>query len=115
MTSEALQNPYFVRLFCIWILTKHISTYNIVKNKSFDKIQIVWALKLKKRGGDHVDKKGGGADLLSPPPPLNPPLEKRVCNLSWSPMCKHCAMIRNLVSDMIWSLTVVIHLYFWEQ
>ena len=24
------KNPYFVRPFCIWILTKHISNYNIV-------------------------------------------------------------------------------------
>ena len=24
MTSEVLQNPYFVRLYCIYILTKHI-------------------------------------------------------------------------------------------
>ena len=31
MTSEALQNPYFVSLYCIYILTKHIFTYNIVK------------------------------------------------------------------------------------
>ena len=35
MTSEALQNPYFVRQNCIWILTKHISNYNIVDNRSF--------------------------------------------------------------------------------
>ena len=72
MTSEALQNPYFVRLFCIWISTKHISTYNIVKNRSFDKIKIVWALKFQKKGGEPLWKKGGGTDPLFPP--LNPPL-----------------------------------------
>ena len=52
MNSETLQNPYLVRLFCILILTKHISNYNIVKNRLFDKIKIVWALKFKKGGGD---------------------------------------------------------------
>ena len=31
MTSEALQNPYFVRLYCISILTKHICNNKIVK------------------------------------------------------------------------------------
>ena len=67
MTSEALQNPYFVRLFCIWILTEHISTYNSVQNKSFDKIKIVSALKFKKEGGgNHVEK---GGDW----PPVHPP------------------------------------------
>ena len=61
MTSETLQNPYFVRLFCIWILTKHISNYNIVKNRSLDKIKILWALKFQKKGGrDHFEKGGGG-------------------------------------------------------
>ena len=34
MTSEVLQNPYFVRLYCIYILTKHIFNYKIVKNIS---------------------------------------------------------------------------------
>ena len=51
MNSETLQNPYLVRLFCIWILTKHISNYNIEKNMSFDQIKIVWALKFQKGGG----------------------------------------------------------------
>ena len=78
MTSEALQNPYFVRLFCIWILTKHISTYNIVKNKSFDKIKILWALKF--------NKEGGGRDLLRTPS-LNPPLEKRVLKSDVQALC----------------------------
>ena len=34
MTSEVLQNPYFVRLYCIHILTKHIFNYKIVKHRS---------------------------------------------------------------------------------
>ena len=34
MIFEAHQNPYFVRLFCINILTKHIFNYKIVKNMS---------------------------------------------------------------------------------
>ena len=80
MTSEALQNPYFVGLFCIWMLTKHISNCNIVKNKSFDKILILWELKFQKKGGgggwEPRWKREGGTDLLSPP--LNPPLETRV-------------------------------------
>ena len=69
MTSETLQNPYFVRLFCIWILTKHISNYNIVKNRSFDFM------------GNKVSKKGEplwkrGGDPCSPPP-LNSPLHRQ--------------------------------------
>ena len=54
MTSEALQNPYFVRLFCILL---------IVKNRSFDKMGI----KVSKRGGDHFEKGGGDRPLLPPP------------------------------------------------
>ena len=68
MNSEALQNPYFVRLFCIWILTKHI--YNYIQNRSFDKIKIVWAFKFQKKGGGTTLKGGGGDPLF----PLNPPL-----------------------------------------
>ena len=34
MTSEALTNPYFVRLSCIQIMTKHIFNYKIVKYRS---------------------------------------------------------------------------------
>ena len=34
MIFEAHQNPYFVRLYCINILTKHIFNYKIVKNRS---------------------------------------------------------------------------------
>ena len=34
MIFEAHQNPYFVRLYCINILTKHIFNYKIVKNMS---------------------------------------------------------------------------------
>ena len=78
MTSEALQNPYFVRLFCIWILTKYISNYNIVKNRSFGKILILWELKFPKKGGGTTLKKKGGTDPL--PPPLNPPLHDLLCS-----------------------------------
>ena len=75
MTCEVLQNPYFVRLFCIWILTKHISNCNIVINRSFDKIKILWALKFKKKGGgEPLWKRGGGGTDPLFPPPLNPPL-----------------------------------------
>ena len=66
MTFEANQNPYFVRLYCApppWI--RHCN-YNIVNNKSFDKIKIVWALKFQKKGGTTLKK--GGTDPLSPPP-----------------------------------------------
>ena len=34
MIFEAHQNPYFVRVYCINILTKHIFNYKIVKNRS---------------------------------------------------------------------------------
>ena len=34
MIFEAHQNPYFVRLYFINILTKHIFNYKIVKNRS---------------------------------------------------------------------------------
>ena len=34
MIFEAHQNPYFVRLYCLNILTKHTFNYNIVKNRS---------------------------------------------------------------------------------
>ena len=51
---------------------EHICNYNIVKNRSFDKIKIVWALKFQKRG-DHFEKKGG----LTPVPP---PKSALVCS-----------------------------------
>ena len=57
-------------------MTEHLSNYNIVKNRSFDQIQILWALKFQKKGGGTTLKKGG-TDPLSPPP-LNPPLSRRL-------------------------------------
>ena len=68
MTSEALQNPYFVRLFCTNIDKTHSLT------EPNDKIQFHGNYFFKKGGGDHFGKGGGGTDPLFPPPPLNPPL-----------------------------------------
>ena len=61
MTSEALQNPYFVRLYCKNIDKTHSLT------EPNDKIQF-----LQKRGESLW--KGGGGRPPVPPPPLNPPL-----------------------------------------
>ena len=65
MTSEALQNPYFVRLYCKNIDKTHFLT------EPNDKIQFHGNYFFKKGGGDHFGK-GGGTDPLFPP--LNPPL-----------------------------------------
>ena len=61
--STQKSSSILLRLFCIW--KKHISSYNILKNRSFDKIKILWP---KKRGGTTL-KRGGGNRPLSPPPP----------------------------------------------
>ena len=45
MTSEALQNPYFVRLYC-----KNIDKTHSLAEPN-DKIQYSWELFLQKRGG----------------------------------------------------------------
>ena len=66
MTSEALQNPYFVRLYCKNIDKTHSLT------EPNDKIQFHGNYFFKKRGGGTTLEKGGGTDPLSPP--LNPPL-----------------------------------------
>ena len=81
MTSEALQNQYFVMLFCIRILTKHFSNYNIVQNRSFDKLKILWALKFQKKGGTTLKSEGGTDPVPCPPPPksaleMNPKIPK---------------------------------------
>ena len=67
MTSEALQNPYFVRLYCKNIDKTHSLT------EPNDKIQFHGNYFFKKKGGEPLWKRGGGTDPLSPPP-LNPPL-----------------------------------------
>ena len=65
--------PKFVFCKAILYMNIDISNYNIVKNRSFDKIKIVWTLEFpKKKGGNHFEK-GGGPTPCSPPP-LNPPL-----------------------------------------
>ena len=48
MTSEVLQNPYFVGLYCIYnlILTKHTFNYKIVK-----KYVLIFIIFLKGGGG----------------------------------------------------------------
>ena len=66
MTSEALQNPYFVRLYCKNIDKTHFLT------EPNDKIQFHGNYFFTKRGGGPLWK-GGGTDPLFPPP-LNPPL-----------------------------------------
>ena len=55
MIFEAHQNPYFVKLYCINILTKHIFNYKIVKNRS-----LFLYIVLKGGGGvqkEHVERK----------------------------------------------------------
>ena len=70
-------------VFCNAILymniDKHISTYNIVKNKSFDNINILWALKFKKEGGPRWKKRGGRPPV--PPPPKSALGKTRVSSL----------------------------------
>ena len=51
MTSEALQNPYFVRLYCKNIDKTHSLT------EPNDKIQFHGNYFFKKRGGDHFEKR----------------------------------------------------------
>ena len=60
MTSEALQNPYFVRLYCKNIDKTHSLT------EPNDKIQFHGNYFFKKGEGNHFGK--GGGDPLSPPP-----------------------------------------------
>ena len=67
MTSEALQNPYFVRLYCKNIDKAHSLT------EPNDKIKFHGNYFFQKGGGTTLEK-GGGTDPLFPPPPLNPPL-----------------------------------------
>ena len=66
MTSEALQNPYFVRLYCKNIDKTHSLT------EPNDKIQYHGNYFFKKRGGTTFEK--GGEPTPCSPPPLNPPL-----------------------------------------
>ena len=63
MTSEALQNPYFVRLYCKNIDKTHSLT------EPNDKIQFHGNYFFKKGGGEPLWKGGGGTDPLFPPPP----------------------------------------------
>ena len=63
MTSEALQNPYFVRLYCKNIDKTHSLT------EPNDKIQFHGNYFFKKGGGGTTLEKGGGTDPLFPPPP----------------------------------------------
>ena len=64
MTSEALQNPYFVRLYCKNIDKTHSLT------EPNDKIQFYGNYFFKKKGGGGttLERGGGGTDPLSPPP-----------------------------------------------
>ena len=66
MTSEALQNPYFVRLYCKNIDKTHSLT------EPNDKIQSHGNYFFKKGGGTTLEK--GGEPTPCSPPPLNPPL-----------------------------------------
>ena len=51
MIFEAHQNPYFVRLYCINILTKHIFNYKIVENMSSIIVYIFKGGKVRKENG----------------------------------------------------------------
>ena len=72
MTSEALQNPYFVRLYCKNIDKTHSLT------EPNDKIQYHGNYFFKKRGGTTFEK-GGGTDPLFPPPPPKSALARCNC------------------------------------
>ena len=61
MTSEALQNPYFVRLYC-----KNIDKTRPLTEPN-DKIQFHGNYFFKKGGGTTLER-GGGTDPLFPPP-----------------------------------------------
>ena len=62
MTSEALQNPYFVRLYCKNINKTHSLT------EPNDKIQFHGNYFFKK-GGEPLWKRGGGEPTPCSPPP----------------------------------------------
>ena len=62
MTSEALQNPYFVLLYCKNIDKTHSLT------EPNDKIQFQVNYFFKKGGGTTLEK-GGGEPTPCPPPP----------------------------------------------
>ena len=70
MTSEALQNPYFVRLYCKNIDKTHSLT------EPNDKIQFHGNYFFKKGGGTTLEK--GGEPTPCSPPPLNPPLQNAI-------------------------------------
>ena len=59
MIFEAHQNPYFVRLYCINILTKHIFNYKIIKNRSSFCIFVLKGGKVRKENGgkENVNQK----------------------------------------------------------
>ena len=63
MTSEALQNPYFVRLYCKNIDKTHSLT------EPNDKIQFHGNYFFKKRGGGTTLEKGGRGNRPPVPPP----------------------------------------------
>ena len=63
MTSEALKNPYFVRLYCKNIDKTHSLT------EPNDKIQFHGNYFFKKGGGGPLLKRGGGNRHPVPPPP----------------------------------------------
>ena len=61
MTSEALQNPYFVRLYCKNIDKTHSLT------EPNDKIQFHGNYFFKKRGGTTLERGGGNRPPVPPP------------------------------------------------
>ena len=63
MTSEALQNPYFLRLYCKNIDKTHSLT------EPNDKIQFHGNYFFKKGGGGNHFGKGGGEPTPCSPPP----------------------------------------------
>ena len=63
MTSEALQNPYFVRLYCKNIDKTHSLT------EPNDKIQFHGNYFFKKKGGGTTLERGGEPTPWFPPPP----------------------------------------------
>ena len=62
MISEALQNPYFVRLYCKNIDKTHSLT------EPNDKIQFHGNYFFKKGGGTTLEKGGGNRPPVPPPP-----------------------------------------------
>ena len=73
MTSEALQNPYFVRLYCKNIDKTHSLT------EPNDKIQFHGNYFFKKGGGTTLEK-GGEPTPCSPPPPPKSALDESPCH-----------------------------------